>query len=77
VPTNRWFGDPSAEPPDDADPLVWRLAYGLARDHRDGEGGRCATCHAPWPCPSRELAQAGFAKAMDLDAHPDENSAPY
>jgi hypothetical protein len=75
VPTNRQFDDLSADPPDGAESLVWRLAYGLARDHRDGVDGRCVICHAPWPCPSRYLAEAGFAKA--LDEEPDENAGAY
>jgi hypothetical protein len=55
---------PPEEAPAGADPLFWRLAFGLFRDHRPDIDDRCVTCRAGWPCGPRRLADEGFAKAM-------------
>lgn len=55
--------DPPAEPPPDADPLVWRLSYGLYQDHRVHTDGFCVTCKQFWPCPNRRTAERGLAVA--------------
>jgi hypothetical protein len=55
---------PSAEPPAGADPLIWRLAFGLHRDHRPHNDGFCQTCRAYWPCAPHNLARLGFVAAV-------------
>lgn len=60
-----WDPDhPPAEPPAGADPLLWRLAYGLHRDHRPQTDGFCMTCREFWPCRPRHLAGQGFLAAV-------------
>jgi hypothetical protein len=55
---------PPAEPPEGADPLLWRLAFGLYSDHRPHNDGFCVTCGEFWPCAPRRLADQGFAAAL-------------
>ena len=55
---------PTAEPPAGADPLLWRLAYGLHRDHRAQPDGSCVTCRQAWPCAPRGLADRGLSAAL-------------
>lgn len=55
---------PPEEPPDDADPLVWRLAYGLRGDHCRADDGRCAACQEPAPCRLLTVALRGLVLAV-------------
>ena len=66
---------PPAEPPPGADPLIWRLAYGLHSDHRPHTDGFCVTCRQFWPCAPRRLADQGFAAAF-RPPPPDPRSTP-
>ena len=65
---------PPAEPPPGADPLIWRLAYGLHSDHRPHTDGFCVTCREFWPCAPRRLADQGLAAAFRPP--PDRRSTP-
>ena len=58
------FDEVPERPPDGADPLIWRLAYGLRGDHlpEDPEG-RCAVCREPAPCRLLGVALQGLVLA--------------
>lgn len=61
-----WNPDhPPEEPPESADPLIWRLAYGLRGEHarRDADG-RCAACREPAPCRLLAVALQGLVLAV-------------
>jgi hypothetical protein len=78
VSTEPEFDNPPEAAPEGADPLIWRLAYGLFRDHQPGGGGECASCHRQAPCEWRLLAQAGFQKALRWpDGGPARNIGRY
>lgn len=71
---------PDSPPPAAVQPLLWRLAARVYRDH-SGDGskprsaqlgrpggprtglGTCLTCHRPWPCYPRRLAERGLLVA--------------
>ena len=60
---------PPREPPTDADPLTWMLAYGLHVEHQPGTDGFCSALacrpHAKlWPCDASALARSGFLDAV-------------
>jgi hypothetical protein len=79
VPQAEWDPEhPPAEPPAGADPLIWRLAYGLYRDHYPHTDGFCVTCREFWPCAPRRLADQGFSAAFpppgDRRPGPPDNS---
>ncbi len=62
---------PPEEPPANADPLTWSMAYQLHRDHQPGPDGFCVavTCRAGfafWPCEPAKLAGAGLIEALDM-----------
>ncbi len=59
-----WVGDPPAVPPVGADPLIWRLAYGLYLDHSAHTDAFCVTCKNYWPCEWRLLAEHAFVQAF-------------
>jgi hypothetical protein len=63
---------PGEPPPDVACEVTWRMAARLIRDHRlaprcpmcdDGTGDRCVSCHQPWPCSARRLAELGLIRS--------------
>src|SRR5947207_15212688 len=61
--------DPPADPPAGADPLMWRLAYALHREHQPEWEGPCraTSCRnvgARWPCPPSKLAEVGLVTAV-------------
>lgn len=60
--------DPPAEPPPQAERLMWRLAYQVNRDHQPDGQGLCgaSTCGSltGWPCAAHRLAHTGFVVAM-------------
>lgn len=66
MPYLSWDTDrPPERPPDDADPLVWRLAYGLRTDHcRTDADGRCRGCAEPAPCRLLTVALQGLVLAV-------------
>lgn len=72
--------NPPDEPPAGVrQPMLWRLAARLCRDHdRAGTGagssGRCRTCGAPWPCLVRRTAERGLRVAFHDP--PQERPAP-
>jgi hypothetical protein len=44
--------------------LLWLVARRLYRDHTHrADGTECATCHQPWPCSGRRLAELGLTRA--------------
>ena len=48
------------------DPLLWRMAEQLRRDHRPGVDGWCVTCREPrqvWPCAGVTNAELGLLRA--------------
>lgn len=56
---------PASPPPECVNPLMWRMAHQLFRDHRPDRDGFCVTC-VPGeflPCVGRHLAQRGFRVA--------------
>lgn len=56
---------PPEDPPPDADPLIWRLAYGLRSDHcRTDADGRCVACSEPAPCRLLTEALRGLVLAV-------------
>jgi hypothetical protein len=56
---------PPEQPPAAADPLIWRLAYGLRGDHIKADAdGRCAACREPAPCHLLSVALEGLVLAM-------------
>jgi hypothetical protein len=63
--------DPPEEPPAGAvQPMLWRLAVLLHRDHDrpladPGEPRRCRACGDPWPCRHRRLAERALVAACD------------
>jgi hypothetical protein len=61
--------NPPDEPPEGVvQPLLWRLASRLHRDHElDQETPglpRCGRCWQPWPCAARRLAERGLVAAF-------------
>ncbi|GGQ58081.1 hypothetical protein GCM10010166_30010 [Couchioplanes caeruleus subsp. azureus] len=44
--------------------MIWRLAYGLYRDHWPRDDGFCTTCRAFWPCDPHALACHGLTAAL-------------
>jgi hypothetical protein len=65
MPHGEWDPEnPPVEPPAGADVLIWRLAYGLFRDHRPHTDCFCVTCREFWPCGPRALADRGFTAAF-------------
>lgn len=72
---------PDEPPPGVAQPLLWRLAVRLYRDHdravRDRAGGlACALCRQPWPCRGRRLAQHALAEAWLPACRPTGRNGP-
>ena len=59
----KW--EPSAEPPDGVDVLVWRLAYQLYSEHRAHTDNFCVACRHFWPCSVRRLAESALTNALD------------
>lgn len=61
--------DPPDEPPAGIlQPMAWRLAVRLHRDHGPAVVGPaqapvCRTCADPWPCRARRLAERGLVAA--------------
>jgi hypothetical protein len=61
--------NPPDEPPDCvAQPMAWRLAVRLFRDHSPAVSDPtrpvpCRTCGEPWPCYGRRLAERGLITA--------------
>ena len=48
------------------DPVLWRMADQLRRDHRRGVDGWCVTCREPrqvWPCTGVTNAELGLLRA--------------
>ena len=64
--------DPPADPPEGADPLVWRLAHHLYDEHRAHADNFCVTCREFWPCRSRQFAEEALSQAFaSADDGPD------
>ncbi|GAA0801021.1 hypothetical protein [Spirilliplanes yamanashiensis] len=57
--------EPTAEPPDGVDVLVWRLAYQLYTDHRAHTDNFCVTCRQFWPCSVRRFAESALTNALN------------
>jgi hypothetical protein len=63
---------PPPEPPEDADPLLWRAGLLLHCDHqRDPLTDQCqaVTCqrlHRNWPCPGHNMARTLLLKAVGI-----------
>ncbi|HEX8627837.1 MAG TPA: hypothetical protein VF755_06675 [Catenuloplanes sp.] len=60
---------PDEPPPGVRQPLLWRLAIGLRRDHDldrtpGGQPDRCRVCRAPWPCLVRRTAERALLVAF-------------
>jgi len=52
------------EPPEHVrSEMLWRLAARLYRDHAGAADHRCGSCHQPWPCSARRLAELGLSRA--------------
>jgi hypothetical protein len=52
------------EPPEQVrSEVLWRLAVRLYRDHAGATDHRCGSCHQPWPCSARRLAELGLSRA--------------
>jgi len=66
--------DPPDRPPSEvSEPLFWRLAVCLFREHSPGLGGvgalvRCRTCAEVWPCRCRRLAERALIEACGAPA---------
>lgn len=60
--------DPPADPPEGADPLVWRMAHALREAHQPDSTACCVTCpySEPWPCRPSKLAASGYRLALRL-----------
>jgi hypothetical protein len=61
--------DPPEEPPIGADPVYWRVAVRLFRDHspasREDPGPvTCRQCLQIWPCAARRTAERGLIGAL-------------
>jgi hypothetical protein len=77
---------PPAAPPEGVlQPMLWRLAYRLHRDHQAAHAvdrplpARCICCGANWPCPGRRLAERGLLAAFlppEPPHPPDPRRAP-
>lgn len=67
--------DPPEEPPQQVrQPMMWRLAVRLYRDHAlaaapVGAPPRCQVCRQPWPCPPRRTAERGLVAAFAEPPH--------
>jgi hypothetical protein len=66
--------NPPEEPPANANPLTWSMAYQIHSDHQPAADGFCVaiTCKtrfAFWPCDALALASAGFITAVDRGMH--------
>ena len=56
--------DPPTHAPPGADPLIWRLALDLRKDHSDYDSsGRGLVCRGRWPCRQRIVAEQGLVMA--------------
>jgi hypothetical protein len=64
--------NPPERPPAASEPLVWRLAYRIHRDHQPDQDGRCVLCRPPttWPCPGSRLSARGFLAALNRRYRP-------
>ncbi|HET8682530.1 MAG TPA: hypothetical protein VFM54_11750 [Micromonosporaceae bacterium] len=59
---------PDSPPPSVVQPLLWRLAVRVYRDHGGDRvdwtrPGACRTCRRPWPCYPRRMAERGLLVA--------------
>jgi hypothetical protein len=66
--------DPPDEPPEGADPLVWRMATAIRAVHQPDATSCCVCCAGsePWPCAPSRLAARGYRLALRLRQTPDE-----
>jgi hypothetical protein len=73
--------DPPDRPPSEvSEPLFWRVAVCLLREHSPGLGGvgalvRCRTCAEVWPCRSRRLAERALIEACGRPAIADSGDS--
>lgn len=62
--------NPPDEPPEQVrQPMMWRLAVRLHRDHERGQPDPagspfCRACGDPWPCRPRRIARRGLVAAL-------------
>lgn len=59
MPEDEWFSP--IEPPT-ADPLVWKLATQVWKDHMPDRDGWCPQCKVYAPCDPRETAGIALAR---------------
>jgi hypothetical protein len=63
--------NPPEEPPAGAEPVYWRVAVRLFRDHSpepraDPGPAQCRQCRQTWPCAARRTAERGLIGALRL-----------
>ncbi|SDZ06980.1 hypothetical protein SAMN05444365_105157 [Micromonospora pattaloongensis] len=62
--------DPPDDPPEQVrQPMMWRLAVRLLRDHQGAPAGPagdpvCRACGDPWPCRPHRIARRGLVAAL-------------
>lgn len=64
---------PDEPPPAVRQPVMWRVAICLFRDHAPGFGGagvlaRCRACGQVWPCRCRRFAERALIDACSVES---------
>lgn len=64
--------NPPAEPPANADPLVWRMAHEIRTAHQPDRTQCCVTCPGStgWPCEPARIAARGYLLALRCGPQP-------